>query len=68
MGRLNTDLGFTIRKWHRYLLTHFIGEKNMKGRDLFEGFDNIIFEDDNINWKELIEDIDNDIKQNKEKK
>ena len=40
----------------------------MKGRDLFECFDNIIFEDDNINWKELIEDIDNDIKQNKEKK
>ena len=40
----------------------------MKGRDLFEGFDNITFEDDNINWKELIEDIDNDIKQNKEKK
>jgi|TARA_R110000751_G_scaffold228155_1_gene329835 hypothetical protein len=36
-------------------------------RDLFEGFDNIIFEDDEINWKELIEDIDNDIKQNKEK-
>jgi|TARA_R110001583_G_scaffold931_1_gene8153 hypothetical protein len=36
-------------------------------RDLFEDFDNIIFEDDEINWKELIEDIDNDIKQNKEK-
>ena len=36
-------------------------------RDLFEDFDNIIFEDDEINWKELIEDIDNDMKQNKEK-
>ena len=36
-------------------------------RNLFEDFDNIIFEDDEINWKELIEDIDNDIKQNKEK-
>jgi len=39
----------------------------MGERNLFEGFDNIIFEDDEINWKELIEDIDNDIKQNKEK-
>jgi hypothetical protein len=36
-------------------------------RNLFEGFDNIIFEDDEINWKELIEDSNNDIKQ-KEKK
>ena len=29
----------------------------MKGRDLFEDFDNIIFEDDHINWKELTEDV-----------
>ena len=29
----------------------------MKGRDLFEDFDNIIFEDDHINWKELAEDV-----------
>jgi hypothetical protein len=36
-------------------------------RNLFEGFDNIIFEDDEINWKELIEDSNNDIKQTEKK-
>ena len=29
----------------------------MEERDLFEDFDNIIFEDDHINWKELAEDV-----------
>ncbi len=29
----------------------------MEERDLFEDFDNILFEDDNINWKELAEDV-----------
>ena len=40
----------------------------MEGRDLFEGFDNILFEDDEINWKELMVDITKDVKQNEEKK
>ena len=39
----------------------------MKGRDLFEGFENIIFEDDNINWREFVEDTDKSVKQKKEK-
>lgn len=40
----------------------------MNGRDLFEDFDNIIFEDDNINWKEFIEDININKNKNEEKK
>ena len=39
----------------------------MKGRDLLEGFENIIFEDDNINWREFVEDTDKSVKQKKEK-
>tara|TARA_R100001163_G_C4910784_1_gene95224 strand:+ start:335 stop:460 length:126 start_codon:yes stop_codon:yes gene_type:complete len=41
----------------------------MKERDLFEDFDNILFEDDNINWKELAEDVsNNNNNKNEEKK
>ena len=40
----------------------------MKERDLFEDFDNILFEDDNINWKELAEDVSNNNNKNEEKK
>ena len=39
----------------------------MKERDLFEDFDNILFEDDNINWKELAEDVSNNNNKNEEK-
>lgn len=37
----------------------------MEERDLFEDFDNILFEDDNINWKELAEDVSNNNNNNK---
>ena len=41
----------------------------MEERDLFEDFDNILFEDDNINWKELAEDFsNNNNNKNEEKK
>jgi hypothetical protein len=41
----------------------------MEERDLFEDFDNILFEDDNINWKELAEDVSkNNNNKNEEKK
>tara|TARA_R110002020_G_scaffold136643_1_gene305044 strand:- start:786 stop:911 length:126 start_codon:yes stop_codon:yes gene_type:complete len=41
----------------------------MEERDLFEDFDNILFEDDNINWKELAEDVsNNNNNKNEEKK
>ena len=41
----------------------------MEERDVFEDFDNILFEDDNINWKELAEDVsNNNNNKNEEKK
>ena len=40
----------------------------MEERDLFEDFDNILFEDDNINWKELAEDVNNNNNNKNEEK
>ena len=40
----------------------------MEERDLFEDFDNILFEDDNINWKELAEDVSNNNNNKNEEK
>ena len=50
---------------HNVHILNNIGE-NMEERDLFEDFDNILFEDDNINWKELAEDVSNNNNKNEE--
>ena len=55
-NKIKKRLTFKIRCDLIHILK-IIQEKIMEERDLFEDFDNIIFEDDHINWKELAEDV-----------